>query len=79
MGGGKIFRNLNLYSEFYFRANRTIMDEIQVAGHVQEHRKSSIFMIFDQNQWKSMKIIENAARPAGTLEVMLVGIPFIGK
>ena len=36
-------------------------------------------MEINENQWKSMKINENAARPAGTLEVMLVGLPFIRK
>ena len=34
MGDGNIFRNLNLYPELFFLANRTIMDEIHNAGHM---------------------------------------------
>ena len=38
------------------KATKTISELIPDATGVQDHRKSYIFMIFDQNQWKSMKI-----------------------
>ena len=41
------------------KATQTVSDLTPDAGDVQEHRKPSIFMIFDQNQWKSMENIEN--------------------
>ena len=44
------FMKIKYFSHRFKKATQTVSDIIPDAGDVQEHRKLSIFMIFDQNQ-----------------------------
>ena len=46
----KYFPEKIIFSHRFKKATQTVSDLIPDAGDVQEHRKPSIFMIFDQNQ-----------------------------
>ena len=44
------FMKKYIFSHRFKKATQTVSDLIPDAGDVQEHRKPSIFVIFDQNQ-----------------------------